>query len=154
MFSGSIRQNIALTNPHLDLDAVIRAAQFAQIHEDIVQMPMGYETLIAPDGSLSGGQVQRLAIARTLANRPRLLILDEATSHLDTLTEARVSEALATLNCTRVIIAHRLSTVAGADRIFVMNGGRIVESGKHDALVALAGHYANMYIDQLGRDNL
>jgi ABC-type multidrug transport system fused ATPase/permease subunit len=70
------------------------------------------------------------------------------------LREARVIEALATLNCTRVIIAQRLSTVAGADRSFVMNGGRIVESGKHHALVALAGHYANMYIDQLGRDNL
>jgi ATP-binding cassette, subfamily B, bacterial len=143
LFSGSIRQNITTNNPNLALEQVIKAAKIAQIHEDIVQLPMGYETRIAEGGSgLSGGQRQRLAIARALVHQPAILLLDEATSHLDVLTEDLVEQNLSSLGCTRIAIAHRLSTIRNADTIFVVDGGKVVERGSHEQLLTKSGYYA------------
>lgn len=149
LFSGSIRHNIAAHDPQMPFDQIRRAAQLAAIHEEIEEMPMGYETLIAERGAdLSGGQRQRLAIARALANHPPILLLDEATSHLDAITEGIVDQNLSELECTRLIIAHRLSTIRNADLIFVLNRGVVVERGVHDSLQALGGLYATLVRDQ------
>ncbi|HET7436170.1 MAG TPA: peptidase domain-containing ABC transporter [Thermoanaerobaculia bacterium] len=145
IFSGSVRQNIALSNPGTPLEAIHRAAVLAGFERDVQAMPMRYETFVSESGStLSGGQRQRLAIARALVSEPALLILDEATSHLDVLTEAMVAENLRSLECTRIVIAHRLSTVRDADEILVMSRGRIIERGTHHELLALCGHYAEL----------
>jgi ABC-type bacteriocin/lantibiotic exporter with double-glycine peptidase domain len=139
----SVRENIALTHPESDLPAVVRAAQLAGIHEDILALPMGYETRLPSGGSsLSGGQRQRLALARALVGNPALLVLDEATSAMDAITEAHIQAALGRLACTRLVIAHRLSTIRDADRIIVLDRGRLVESGSHAQLLAAPGYYA------------
>lgn len=141
LFSGSIRQNITVNNSR-SLEQVIQAAKLAEIHEDILQLPMGYETRIAEGGSgLSGGQRQRLAIARALVHQPALLLLDEATSHLDVVTENLVEQNLSQLGCTRIAIAHRLSTICNADMIVVVDRGTIVELGDHEQLLAQQGYY-------------
>jgi len=145
LFSGSVRQNIAFNDPSMPLEHVVEAARLAAIHEDVFQMPMGYETLIAEGGSaLSGGQRQRLALARALAVHPAILLLDEATSHLDASTEQTVDQNLNALNCTRVVIAHRLSTVQNADLIVVLDEGEVVERGTSDELLAQGGFYASL----------
>ena len=147
LFSGSIRQNIMVNNPSISLEQVIQAAKVAEIHENIVQLPMGYETRIAEGGSgLSGGQRQRLAISRALVHQPAILLLDEATSHLDVITEDLVEQNLSSLGCTRIAIAHRLSTIRNADIIFVVDGGEIVERGTHEQLVATEGYYASLVL--------
>jgi ABC-type bacteriocin/lantibiotic exporter with double-glycine peptidase domain len=149
LFSGSIRRNIAAHDANLPLDDIIEAAGLAAIHNEIVGLPMGYETIIAEGGiDLAGGQRQRLAIARALAHRPTLLLLDEATSDLDALTERIVDQNLSNLACTRIVIAHRLSTVRNADLILVMDEGFIVERGTHQELLALGGAYAELVHDQ------
>jgi ABC-type bacteriocin/lantibiotic exporter with double-glycine peptidase domain len=151
LFAGSIRQNIAFNAPDLSLDEVVEAARRAAIHDDILAMPMGYETLVGEGGAgLSGGQRQRLAIARAIARRPAVLVLDEATSHLDSVTERVVAERLSALACTRIVIAHRLSTVRDADLILVIDGGRIVERGTHRDLMARDGRYAALIREQAG----
>jgi ABC-type bacteriocin/lantibiotic exporter with double-glycine peptidase domain len=143
LFGGSIRHNIALADPAMGLERIMRAARLACIHDDIAAMPMGYDTPLADRGrSLSGGQRQRLALARALAGDPRILILDEATSHLDSLTEDAVNRNLAQLRCTRIVIAHRLSTIADADLILVLDRGHVVDSGRHEQLVRSSGLYA------------
>jgi ATP-binding cassette subfamily B protein len=147
LFRSSIRDNIALRNPDLPLRRVIEAAQAAAIHDDIVALPMGYETLLADGGaSLAGGQRQRLAVARALAGRPSLLILDEATSNLDSLTERRISNILdgKAFGGTRIVIAHRLSTVRRADRILVLERGRLVSAGTHVELMKQEGLYRKL----------
>jgi ATP-binding cassette, subfamily B, bacterial len=150
LFAGSIRTNIALTDPTLPLDRVIAAARAAAIHDDVDAMPMGYETIVSDGGSsLSGGQRQRLAIARALVHRPALLILDEATSSLDAETERAVMHSLAQLRCTRIVLAHRLSTVQDADLILVMERGEIVESGTHAELLARGEVYSRLVAAQL-----
>jgi ABC-type bacteriocin/lantibiotic exporter with double-glycine peptidase domain len=150
LFGASIRANIALTDPAMPLARVIEAAEMACIHEDIMALPMRYDTLLADGGaSLSGGQRQRLALARALVRRPRVLVLDEATSALDSITEQKVHANLATLRSTRVIIAHRLSTVRDADLILVMDQGRLVERGTHDELLAKGGRYRDLVAAQL-----
>jgi ABC-type bacteriocin/lantibiotic exporter with double-glycine peptidase domain len=151
LFSGSVRRNISFNHPELTLEQVEAAARLAEIHDDILLMPMQYETLVAEGGgALSGGQRQRLALARALASQPSILLLDEATSHLDTLTEARIDRNLSQLAGTRIVIAHRLSTVYNADQIFVLDRGRVVERGRHAELLALGGVYAELVGSQLG----
>lgn len=150
LFSGSIRENIIIGNPPIGMEQVVRAAQLAAIHEEIMAMPMGYETYVAEDGTvLSGGQRQRIALARALVREPALLLLDEATSSLDVTTERAIERNLRTLTCTQIIIAHRLSTVRNADIILVLEQGRIVERGSHEALLRVQGYYAQLIRDQL-----
>jgi len=145
VFGRSIRDNIALTKPDADLDAITRAAKLAEIHRDVERMPMGYETVLAEGGaSMSGGERQRLALARALVHRPNVLLLDEATSALDNETERRVMENLAALDGVRIIIAHRLSTLSFADKIVVMHEGELVEHGTHRELMTQRGHYYNL----------
>ena len=134
----------------MDKEQVVQAAEIAAIHEDIIRMPMGYETFVSEGGSaLSGGQRQRLAIARAIAHKPALLLLDEATSHLDVTTEQKVAEHLQTLACTQLIIAHRLSTIRNADVILVLDQGTIVEQGSHHELLQRDGYYARLMHQQL-----
>ncbi len=149
VFSGSIRNNIALTDPQIAFDKIVAAARKASIDVDIRAMPMGYETLVADGGAtLSGGQRQRLALARALLHDPAILLLDEATSSLDATTERAVMESLRKMRATRVIIAHRLSTIISADVIVVMDDGRVVETGRHQQLVERGGVYAALVADQ------
>jgi ATP-binding cassette subfamily B protein len=152
LFSGSVLSNITLSNPLLARERVVEAAKVAAIHDDIMAMPMGYDTFVSEGGSaLSGGQRQRLAIARAIAHKPAIILLDEATSHLDVETERRVADNLRTLACTQIIIAHRLSTIRDADDILVLDQGTIVERGNHHDLLRRAGHYARLVHQQLER---
>jgi ABC-type bacteriocin/lantibiotic exporter with double-glycine peptidase domain len=138
----------------MGFDRVIQAAKLACIHEEIVAMPMGYETILADRGlSLSGGQRQRLALARALACQPVILVLDEATSHLDAVTEKFVNENLARLSCTRIVIAHRLSTIRDADLILVVEGGKIVAQGTHDGLLTTGSKYVELLGAQHDQDS-
>jgi ATP-binding cassette, subfamily B, bacterial len=150
LFSGSILSNITLSNPTIAKEQVVEAAKVAAIHDDIMCMPMRYDTFVSEGGSaLSGGQRQRLAIARAIAHKPTILLLDEATSHLDVVTEQRVAQNLETLACTQVIIAHRLSTIRNADMIVVLDQGTIVEKGSHQELLQRDGYYARLMQQQL-----
>ncbi len=142
IFAGSIRENISLTAPGASMEEVTRAAQIACIHDDITAMPMGYETLVSSGGStLSGGQRQRIAVARAVIRHAPIIMLDEATSSLDAMTEERVMQNLRHLGCTRIIIAHRLSTIADADLIVVMHQGKVIEMGTHQQLLQHGGGY-------------
>jgi ABC-type bacteriocin/lantibiotic exporter with double-glycine peptidase domain len=145
LFAGSLRSNLAFGAHAADLPAIERAARLACIEDEIGAMPMGFETIVIDQGaSLSGGQHQRLALARALVHDPAVLILDEATSALDSLTERAVQSNLEGLACTRVVIAQRLSTIEAADVIFVLEGGRLVEQGRHDQLMAARGRYEGL----------
>jgi ATP-binding cassette subfamily B protein len=152
LFADSIRNNIAIGDEGLPLTRIVEAAQRAHIHDFVQTLPLGYETGLADGGaSLSGGQRQRLALARALVRRPSILLLDEATSHLDAESEREVLEELEGMRATRLVIAHRLSTVVRADKILVMENGEIVEQGRHDELVARRGRYAELVRAQLSR---
>jgi ATP-binding cassette, subfamily B, bacterial len=151
LFGGTIRRNIALSKPEMTHEMVVDAAKLACIHDEIVAMPMGYDTPLIDGGvSLSGGQRQRIALARAVAHHPTVLLLDEATSDLDSVNERMVQHNLSALGCTRIVIAHRLSTIADADLILVMDEGRIVQRGRHDELMALPGAYREQVVAQLG----
>ncbi len=148
LFSGTIMENLLLGKPEATAAEVHAAAEAANAHDFIVGFPAGYETIVGERGvKLSGGQRQRVAIARALLNDPRILILDEATSSLDSESEATVQEALdrLMLGRTTLVIAHRLSTVRNADRLAVIDDGRIVQEGNHDELLAAGGLYADLY---------
>ena len=152
LFNRSIRDNLLVGRPEATDEEIERACRMADAHEFIIRQQNGYDTMIGERGTtLSGGQRQRLAIARALLKNPPILILDEATSALDAATEARVSRALKTLMSGRTtfIIAHRLSTVRDADEILVFEGGRIVEQGTFNSLLARQGHFATLVETQL-----
>ncbi|MBD2068278.1 ABC transporter ATP-binding protein [Leptolyngbya sp. FACHB-671] len=154
LFSGTIAQNIAFGQPQFDLKAVQEAAKVANAHQFITQFPDGYQTWVGERGvNLSGGQRQRVAIARAVLLNPQILILDEATSALDSESEALVQEALERLMRDRTvfIIAHRLATVRRADRILVLEKGRVVESGTHGELLEKGDRYARFYAQQFER---
>jgi ABC-type bacteriocin/lantibiotic exporter with double-glycine peptidase domain len=145
IFGGTMRENIALGAPHAQLDRISAAAKLACLHDDVAAMPMTYDTVISDGGgSLSGGQRQRVAIARAILRNPTLMLLDEATSALDNQTEARVIDNLEKLRCTRITVAHRLSTIRNADLIVVMDKGRVVETGTYTELAARGGLFAQL----------
>lgn len=144
LFSGTVRDNIVLARDAPQAD-VVAAARLAAVHDDICALQVGYDTrLAAGGGGLSGGQRQRIALARALVGRPAILLLDEATSHLDVATEARVEQALRDLRMTRIVVAHRLTTVRDADLVVVVDAGRIAETGTPQDLLARDGHYARL----------
>ena len=148
LFNRSVRDNIALADPTLPMDRVMDAAKLAGAHDFILELPEGYDTVVGERGStLSGGQRQRIAIARALVTNPRILIFDEATSALDYESERIIHENMKEIarGRTVLIIAHRLSTVRGADRIFTLERGRLVEDGTHDALIKTGGRYAALH---------
>ena len=145
LFQGDIFSNISISAPQLTLDEAWEAAEIAGIADDIRAMPMGMQTLISEgQGGISGGQKQRLMIARAVAPKPKILIFDEATSALDNKTQKQVSDALDKLRCTRIVIAHRLSTIKNCDRILVLDKGEIQEDGTYDELIAKNGFFAEL----------
>ncbi len=149
LFGGTARENIAFSRPNATDEEIIAAAKAANAHDFIEALPEGYDTPVGERGvNLSGGQCQRIAIARALLRDPRILILDEATSSLDRESEMAIHHALNTLlhGRTAIIIAHRLSTIRDADRIVVLDGGRIVQQGTHDQLLAQEGLYRRLYL--------
>lgn len=146
----SVYDNIAMDDEDITIMDVEAAAMAAQIHDEIQRMPMGYHTLVSELGAnFSGGQRQRIALARAFVKKPRVLVLDEATSSLDVLNETRISDFLRTQECTSVVISHRLATIMDADEILVLEDGRIVERGTHETLTAANGHYCAMFESQL-----
>ena len=149
LFQGDIFSNIVISAPQLKLEDAWAAAEMAGIADDIRAMPMGMHTMIAEGaGGISGGQKQRLMIARAVAPKPKVLIFDEATSALDNKTQKQVSDALDSLKCTRIVIAHRLSTIRNCDRILVLDKGRILEDGTYDELIAKNGFFAELVARQ------
>ena len=149
LFQGDIFSNITISAPQLTLDQAWEAAEIAGIADDIRAMPMGMQTLISEgQGGVSGGQKQRLMIARAVAPKPRMLIFDEATSALDNKTQKQVSESLDKLKCTRIVIAHRLSTIRNCDRILVMDAGKIIEEGTYQELIDRNGAFADLVARQ------
>ena len=153
LFHGNFKENIAYGQENYSIEAIYDAAKKAQIHDFIISLPEGYETIIGERGiKLSGGQRQRLSIARAILKDAPILLLDEATSAVDTETERAIQENLEVLtkNKTAIIIAHRLSTIRGAEKIIVLKGGQLAEEGSHDQLVAKNGLYADLWKVQLG----
>ena len=149
LFTGDIFSNITISAPWLTLDDAWEAAELAGMADDIRAMPMGMHTLIAEgQGGVSGGQRQRLLIARAVAPKPKILMFDEATSALDNLTQKQVSEALDRMKCTRIVIAHRLSTIRQCDRIIVLDKGHIVEDGSYEELIEKGGAFAELVARQ------
>ncbi len=156
LLSGTLAYNIAYGYPQATQEQIERAARVAGIHEHIVSLPKGYDTMVGQRGlTLSGGQRQRVAIARALIKDPIILIMDEATSSLDVEVEKQVQEAMnkASVGRTSLVIAHRLSTIRNADRIAVLEKGRVVELGSHEDLLALGGAYSRLYGMQFRRDD-
>ena len=145
LFTGDIYSNIVINNPRLTLDDAWEAAEMAGFADDIKRMPMNIFTLVSEGmGGISGGQKQRLLIARAIAGKPRILMFDEATSALDNITQKIVSDSLAKLKCTRIVIAHRLSTIKQCDRIIVLDKGHIIEDGTYDELIAKGGFFSEL----------
>ena len=145
LIMGSIYENLVISAPSLTMEEAWAAAETAGIASDIREMPMGMQTVIGEgSGGISGGQRQRLLIARAIAPKPKILMFDEATSALDNMTQREVSDALDNLKCTRLVIAHRLSTIKNADRIIVLDKGKIIEDGSYEELIANNGYFADL----------
>ena len=145
LFTGDIFTNITIAAPQTSFDQAWEAAEIANIAEDIRNMPMGMHTFISEgNGGLSGGQKQRLMIARAVVTKPKVLLFDEATSALDNITQKKISEAIDKMDCTRVVVAHRLSTIQNCDRILVMDNGRIAEEGNYEELLAKNGIFTEL----------
>lgn len=155
LYSGTVKENIAYGKADATDEEIIEAAKAAHAHNFIMRLPNGYDTLINDDGSnISQGQKQLLCIARVMLTKPPMLILDEATSSIDTRTEIYIQKAFDKMmeGRTSFIVAHRLSTIKEADRILVMNAGKIIEQGKHEQLLAANGFYANLYNSQFVKE--
>lgn len=145
LLQGSIYSNIVLNAPNANIDDAWKAAQLAGMAETIEEMPMGMHTIVSEGGGgISGGQRQRIMIARALISKPKILIFDEATSALDNITQKQVSDSLDSLNCTRIVVAHRLSTIRNCDRIIVLDKGKIIEDGSYDELIKQNGFFAEL----------
>lgn len=153
-FTGTIRENLVLGNNSIAFEEIIKVCKITKVHDFVNNMPLRYDSLIEENGSnLSGGQKQRLAIARALLKRPDILIMDEATSNLDTTTEKAITETIRKIDgITTIIIAHRLSTVMHCDQIVVLENGKILEKGNHQDLVQKKGKYFSLWQDQLPKD--
>jgi NHLM bacteriocin system ABC transporter ATP-binding protein len=150
LFQGDIFSNITISAPLLTLNEAWEAAEMAGMADDIRQMPMGMNTVISEgQGGISGGQRQRLMIARAIAPKPKILMFDEATSALDNITQKVVSDSLDSLKCTRIVIAHRLSTIRHCDRIIVLDGGKITEDGTYDELIEKNGYFKKLVERQM-----
>ena len=155
LFMGDILSNITISAPSATLDKAWQAAEVAGIANDIRKMPMGMQTIVTEGGGgVSGGQRQRLMIAQAVCGNRRILMFDEATSALDNMTQKHVADSLAKLNCTRIVIAHRLSTVRECDRILLVAGGAIAEEGSYDELIAKGGLFADLVARQRLDDEL
>jgi ATP-binding cassette subfamily B protein len=157
LFSGTIKENIRYGKPDATEEEVIEAAKAAQAHDFITSFPSGYDSIVGQRGvNLSGGQKQRIAIARALLVKPKILILDDSTSSVDVETEIKIEKALETLmkNRTSFVIAQRISTVLNADKILILESGRIVAEGTHSELVQSSPIYQEIYDSQLGLGRL
>jgi ATP-binding cassette subfamily B protein len=148
LFIGTVADNIRYANPDASMEEVIEAAKSANAHEFILRLPEGYDTMVGEGGvSLSGGERQRISIARAIIQKPNILILDEATASMDTRTERRIQNAIESLGQGRTVIsiAHRLSTLRGADMLCVIENGELKEMGTHDELIRKKGKYFELY---------
>jgi ATP-binding cassette subfamily B protein len=157
LFHDTIRTNLLYARPEATQSELEAAARAANIHHFIVELPDGYDTIVGERGyRLSGGEKQRIALARVILKDPRVLVLDEATSHLDSESESLIQEALKRVMAgrTSIVIAHRLSTILAADLILVMDRGRIVERGTHTQLLSQGGLYAQLYETQFNRERV
>lgn len=150
LISGSIFENITITAPHATMKDVNEVIEAVGLKDDIAQMPMGIHTMLSENsGTISGGQQQRILIARAIIGKPSILIFDEATSALDNLTQAAVTESLDRMNVTRIVVAHRLSTIRKCDRIIVLDKGRIAEEGDYNSLMSMHGLFYDLAIRQI-----
>jgi ATP-binding cassette subfamily B protein len=153
LFSGTIKENIAWGKEHASLDEIMEAAKHAQIHETIMKLPKGYDTVLGQRGvNLSGGQKQRISIARALIRKPSILLLDDSTSALDLQTEANLLEAISTYECTTLIITQKITTAMKADEILLMEDGELIEKGTHSELLSESHLYKRIYESQFGRE--
>lgn len=151
MFKGSVRENIAYGKPDATDEEVIAAAKAAYAHSFIMRLPQGYDTILTEDGgNISQGQKQLLCIARAMLTKPSMLILDEATSNIDTRTEIKIQKAFGEMmkGHTSFVVAHRLSTIRESDCILVMKDGQIIEQGTHEQLLKQKGFYHQLYYSQ------